>query len=237
MPNESLEAKVEAMEKELSRLKDIDAIRRVEHAYNWYLVQWMPDEIVDLFADRKDISARFPEGRFVGKKSVDHFYRFVNPNHNPEIMHQMMHMSDIIDISEDGKTGKGRWWGFGAIAIPKRGTSEIVAAMVCGIYENDFIKENDIWKLWHLDWTPLYYFLPEVGWVDKERLAEPGPPLPLPEGGVGVAEGLNPDEPAKEIWYSYPSGYIMPFHFKHPVTGKETNERKLNKRVKNIENE
>jgi hypothetical protein len=237
MAKESLEAKVEAMEKELTRLRGIEAIRRVEHAYNWYLVQWMPDEIVDLFADREDISVEFPEGTFIGKKGVDHFYRFVNPNHNPEVMHQMMHMSDIIDISEDGKTGKGRWWGFGAIAIPRRGESDIVAAMVCGIYENDFIKENGTWKLWKLKWTPLYYFLPEVSWVDKEKLAEPGPPLPLPEGEVGVAEGLKYDIPPKKVWYSYPSGYIMPFHFKHPVTGKETGERKLNKRVKNIEND
>jgi hypothetical protein len=236
MATESLEAKVEAMNKELTRLRDIEAIRRVEHAYNWYLVQWMHDEIIDLFADREDTSAEWAEGTFFGKEGVDRFYRFINPKQDPEFMHQMMHMSDIIDISEDGKTGKGRWWGFGAIAIPQEG-SGVMQAMVCGIYENDFIKENGTWKLWKIKWFPLYYFLPGVGWVDKERVAEPGPPLPLPEGEVGEIEGMKYDVPPKKVWYAYPSGYIMPFHFKHPVTSKETGERKLNKRVKNIENE
>jgi hypothetical protein len=236
MSRESLEAKVEAMEKELTRLKDIDAIRRVEHAYNWYLVQWMQDEIVNLFADREDSEAEWAEGTFLGKKGVERFFRFINPNQNPEFMHQMMHMSDIIDISEDGKTGKGRWWGFGAIAIPRE-DGGVMQAMVCGIYENAFIKENGTWKLWKINWFPLYYFVPGVGWVDKDKVAPPGTPLPLPEGEVDEIEGLKYDIPPKKVWYAYPSGYIMPFHFKHPVTGKETSERKLNKRVKNIENE
>jgi hypothetical protein len=30
----------------------------------------------------------------------------------------------------------------------------------------------------------------------------------------------------------YVSGYIFPFHFKHPVTGKETTEAKRNARLK-----
>jgi len=236
MTAESLEARVEAMDKELTRLRDIEAIRRVEHAYNWYLVMWMHDEITDLFTDREDTTLEWPEGTFLGKEGVNRFYRFINPKQDPEFLHQMMHMSDIIDIADDGQTGKGRWWGFGAIAIPQEGLG-IVQGMVCGIYENDFIKENGTWKLWKIKWVPLYYFLPGVGWVKKEKLAEPGPPLPGEEGEVGIPKGWQYDLPPKKVWYAYPSGYVLPFHFKHPVTGKKTSEGELNKRVKNIQND
>ena len=46
---------------------------------------------------------------------------------------------------------------------------------------------------------------------------------------------FNPDPPADMVGPSfdvateYPSGYIVPFHFKHPVTGNETSEKKRNK--------
>jgi hypothetical protein len=43
--------------------------------------------------------------------------------------------------------------------------------------------------------------------------------------------GLSPD-----IWAEYdtqyPSGYIYPFHFKHPVTGKVTTEAEYNSKLK-----
>jgi hypothetical protein len=42
---------------------------------------------------------------------------------------------------------------------------------------------------------------------------------------------LTPDEWA-EFDTGYPSGYIYPFHFVHPVTGKPTSEAKWNATLK-----
>jgi hypothetical protein len=147
-------------------------------------------------------------------------------------MHQMMHLSDVIDISADGKTGKGRWWGFGAMAL---GSAEmgIMQAFACGIYENDFIKEDGIWKLWKIKWVPVYSATPATGWVKPERIAKPRPPRAGDEA-ASPGDWWQPDKPARGIPYSYPSGYILPFHFKHPVTGKKTAEDKRNARVKEV---
>ena len=49
-----------------------------------------------------------------------------------------------------------------------------------------------------------------------------------------LPEGWDSDLPARGIDYAYPSGYILPFHFKHPITGKETSEGERNKRVKGV---
>ncbi len=224
MAEKGLEAKVKAMEKELQRLKDIEAIRKLEHAYSFYLVMWMPDEIIDLFTDRSDTMLEWPEGTFYGKDGLQRFFGNINPNKDPEFMHQMMHLSDVIDIAEDGKTGRGRWWGFGAMALPMG--EGVMQAFACGIYENDFIKEDGVWKLWKIKWVPVYSGTPARGWVKEERLAKPRPPG---EGAGGLPDWWKPDKPPKGIPYGYPSGYILPFHFKHPVTGKETTEEKRNK--------
>jgi hypothetical protein len=229
-----LEAKVAALEKELTRLKDIEAIRKLEHAYSYYLVMWMPDEIIDLFAWRDDTTLEWPEGTFFGKDGLQRFFGRINPKKDPEFMHQMMHLSDVIDIAPDGKTGKGRWWGFGAMAL---GSAEmgIMQAFACGIYENDFIKEDGVWKLWKIKWVPVYSATPATGWVKPERLTKPRPPEQRPrEGEQEAGSWWEPDLPSKGISYSYPSGYILPFHFKHPVTGKKTGEAKRNARVKGV---
>ncbi len=232
MADKNLEAKVAGLEKEVQRLKDIEAIRKLEHAYCFYLVMWMPDEIIDLFAWREDTTLEWPEGTFYGKDGLKRFFGNINPNKDPEFMHQMMHLSDVIDIAEDGKTGKGRWWGFGAMALPI-GDAGINQALACGIYENDFIKEDGVWKLWKIKWVPVYSGTPARGWVKEERVAQTG--LPREGEEMRLPEWWRPDKPDKGIPYGYPSGYILPFHFKHPVTGKATSEGERNRRVKGVE--
>ena len=234
MTTQGLEAKVAAMEKELTRLRDIEAIRKLEHAYSFYLVMWMPDEIMDLFVDRPDTTLEWPEGTFFGKDGLKRFFGNINPNKDPEFMHQMMHLSDVIDIAEDGKTGKGRWWGFGAMALPM-GEAGVMQALACGIYENDFIKEDGTWKLWKIKWVPVYSGTPARGWVKEERVAKPRPQPG--EGEIRIPDWWQSDLPAKGIDYGYPSGYILPFHFKHPITGKETTEGQRNKRVRGVKGE
>lgn len=232
MAESALEARLAAIEKDLNRLKDIEAIRKLEHAYSFYLVMWMPDEIIDLFSWRDDTTLEWPEGTFFGKKGLHKFFGNINPNKDPEFMHQMMHLSDVIDIAEDGQTGKGRWWGFGAMALPI-GDAGVMQALACGIYENEFIKEDGIWKLWKIKWIGVYSGTPATGWVKPERVAKPGPPRKDDEE-IAVPDWWDSDLPARGIDYGYPSGYILPFHFNHPVTGKPTNEAERNARVRGV---
>jgi hypothetical protein len=233
MAEKTLAVKVAALEKELNRLQAVEAIRKVEHAYSFYLVMWLKDEIIDLFSKRADVTLEWPGGTFFGVQGLNDFFGNINKNKSPDFMHQVMHMSDVIDISEDGLTGQGRWWGFGAISLPS-GASLITQSLVCGIYENEFIKENGTWKLWKIKWVPLYSGTPATGWVKPEKLAKPRPGPELAPGKVVVPQWWKSTLPAKEIAYNYPSGYILPFHFKHPVTGLPTTEAERNQRVTGV---
>ena len=227
MNEEELRKEIREIKQELQRLQDIEAIRKLEHAYGFYLINWMNQELIDLFADHPETAAEFPEGTFIGKKGIRIAFGNTNKDMNPEFMHQMMQISGVIDVAEDGRTAQGRWWGFGAMAIPSdeeisqgEGDEGVKQALACGVYENQFIKEDGIWKIWKLKWVPVYHCQPENGWVKPERLSKQA----MGSGEARFPDWWQPDISSRGISFGYPSGYILPFHYKHPVTGKESTE-------------
>jgi len=93
------------------------------------------------------------------------------------------------------------------------------------IYEMDYIKEDGVWKIWKLRLLMHYAYTngktPQGPPETKETKGKAAPPPPK----------LNPDEWA-EYDTEYPSGYIYPFSFVHPVTGKPSTEAKRNAKLK-----
>ncbi len=59
---ETLEKQVKAQEKELTTLKDIEAIKKLEKAYGYYVEHMMYQEIVDCFSDSPDVVLNWLEG-------------------------------------------------------------------------------------------------------------------------------------------------------------------------------
>ena len=211
-----LEEQVKFQEKRLRTLQDIEEIKRLQRAYGYYIEHWMAQEIIDLFSDGPNVSLTLAAGTYLGKSGVRRYFEgHANPGN--EFMHEVMQLSGIIDVSPDGETAKGQWYGFGAIAIPVE--KGVVQRFFGGIYGVDYVKEDGIWKFEKLRFDQVYNCEPLRGWVKPERVVE------LPHDQTAIA--LKADIPRT---YSprYPSGYIFPFHFKHPVTGKATSERAHN---------
>jgi hypothetical protein len=233
MTIEELEAKVKELEKRiesLQALRDIEDIKKLQKAYGYYLMNWMHEELIDCFSTSPKTTLEWPQGTFIGGDGPHRFFGNINTKKDPEFMHQMMQISGIVDVDPDGKTAKGRWWGFGAMAIPA-GSMEIPGgegvdqAISCGIYEMEYIKEDDVWKILKIKWVPVYSGAPGQGWVKPDRRAKS---KPAPVGDGGFPESWHPDSGPANIDYQYPSGYILPFHFKHPVTGRTTTEEARN---------
>jgi len=214
MSVEELEARVKELEEQvkiLKPLKDIDEIQRLQRAYGYYLEHWMYEELIDCFSDRPDTVLNIVLGIYIGKEGIRRYFSGgKEQNKDPEFLHQVMQLSGIVDVAPDGKTAQGNWYGFGAIALPRgKGVRQLFMG---GIYESEYTKENGKWKIHKLVWNPVYTSYPENGWVKPERLADE----------EDMKESAPPPEPDKprDINARYPSGYIVPFHFKHPVTGK-----------------
>jgi hypothetical protein len=216
-----LESRLEALEKRLQQVEDIQAINRLQYAYNYYVEHMMKQEVIDCFADSPDVLLDWLEGKWKGKAGVRKYFDI---NQVPPVgfRHQLIPSAGLITVAPDAKTAKGRWYAFGGIMMePNR-------SFINGIYEMSYIKEDGIWKILSINWIIPYGVRIKDGWIMPEDIA--GPMLKgqsAPGGPKMVADvPMDPND------LRYVTGYIFPFHFTHPVTGKPSGEAKLNARLK-----
>ena len=136
-------------------------------------------------------------------------------------MHQMTQISGIVTVEPDGRTAKGRWWGFGPMAIPAGsmeipGGESVDQTIACDIYQIGYIKVDDVSKIMSIKWTIPFGVRISESWSLPEDISAPFV--------NGEFKGPVPDIPVDPADLHYVTGHIFPFHYKHPVTGKETSE-------------
>jgi len=208
------EATVEKLEARIQSTEDIEAINKLQNAYGYYLEHWQEEELLSLFSHSDDAAVEINDfGLFTGWQEITNCYRF--EDHYPEYpglkkapgeyLHIMMPIAGIVHLGPDGKTAKGRWYGFFLGAQRKVGVLRSMIA--CGIWENDFVKEDGIWKIKKIFWNDIISSPLEEGWVKTPALLNPK---------HKDAHAPGPDT----HFLMYPSGYIFPYHYKNPVTGK-----------------
>ncbi|MGD9240685.1 MAG: nuclear transport factor 2 family protein [Desulfobacterales bacterium] len=221
MDAKEMETRIEVLEKQVQTLQDLEEIRTLQRAYGYYLEHWMADEITDLFSDGPDVSLTLAAGTYLGKDGVKKYFTTTKPNN--EFLHQVMQLAGIVKVDPDGKTAKGRWSGFGAVAVPhENGVREIFMG---GIYGGEYVKEDGVWKFKKLRFDMNYTATPATGWVKPDRLVVPDPSFVPTRLEADIPRTFNP---------GYPSGYIFPFFYKHPVTGKKSSEEKINAAIEGV---
>jgi hypothetical protein len=224
MDAKTMEARIKELEKKVQRLDDVDEITRLQRVYSYYVMHMMRDEIYDCFADRADTTLRWLEGTWKGKKGVARYFGVGTdrPEPAPGFVHQVMPIAGVVDVAPDGKTAKGRWYSFGGVAVPNEKTGKTHPSIVGGLYEIDYIKEGGIWKFWKIDWIiPLSIRVSPDMWGTVEELGK----------SIASFKAPDPDIAMEKNDPRFVSGYIFPFHFDHPVTGKPTSETKKNAKL------
>ena len=86
-----------------------------------------------------------------------------------------------------------------------------------GTYEVEYVKDEGKWKLKGVHWCLAFNAPYGASWVPESRRKDKRSDRPYdPKSDLGKV-ALPPAEDAL-----YPSGYICPFHFKNPVSGRAT---------------
>jgi len=204
--NEALLARIADLEQRLGVVEDREAIRRLQYQYGFYLDNRMWREVTDLFADETPSIEIGRRGTYVGKERIYVFMQEVLGQgrwgllKNEIINHVQLQM--VITLSGDRKTAKARSRAFVQGNSPP-GTGSMLSAE--GIYENDYVKENEVWKIKRLWWVPTFYF--EIAGFDK-AVFQSGP----------ESTALPPDRPSVPQDEALGRSFI-PFHYEHPISG------------------
>ena len=238
MSSETIESRLESLERqigvlnqklakkehEIQELKDIEQIKKLQAAYAYYLENSMGQEVIDCFSKAPGVSGTFVEGTYKGPEGIKRYFSRMMEK-APSFLHQVRMDTPYITVAADGKTAKGRWYGDGTVAF-KPLNNQIDPMYMNVVYEMEYIKEDGIWKIYTLAFQMLYAFQPSKQKTTSEISSEASSDDAMATEDMK----LSPDEWA-EYDTQYPSGYIYPFHFKHPVTGRPTSENEYNSKL------
>jgi hypothetical protein len=228
----TLKEQVDRLSNQLGILEDTNAIRKLHHAYGYYLDKGIWEEIVNLFAD--DGEVYFNGGVFKGKDKgvrrlyLDYFSQgFTRNNYGPlhGFLLDQTQEQDVIDIATDRKSAKARFhclMQVGAQVVPDFPMMEmarlqgqgILQWWEGGIYENSYMKDRDVWKIKRLDYRAIWQADYALGWAYAKRGYIRHFSKTYPEDPTGPDKLIALEaEPRLDT-------EVVAFHYPHPVTGK-----------------
>src|SRR5262245_22748016 len=148
----TLQQRVDRLEALTQRVEAISAIKRLQHAYGHYSELGLWHDFADLFADtgighytqgaldREGIRALFLKE--VGGGRVGLADGRIYPH---------ISMQPVVTLAADGQSGKGRWH-----IMAMLGGYGSSASWAGGVYENQYVRENGVWKMKEVTYLPQY---------------------------------------------------------------------------------
>lgn len=196
----ALEAQVAALQKEAGKARDYIDILNLQSIYGYYVDKSQWDQAADLFA--KDATLEIAgRGLFVGQDRIREYLHELGPIQYGRLFNHMQ-LQPVVHIAEDGASARARWRSF--MQVGHLGKE---ARWGDAVYENEYVKDGDVWKISKLHSFITFYVEYEQGW-NKGAVA-------LPKH----LETLEPDSDSTVKYGAYPEVFIPPYHYKNPVTG------------------
>lgn len=199
---DALRHQVAKLEQRVQRMRDVESIEVLISAYGYYLDKALWDQVTDLFIEdgMLEISLR---GIYRGKPSILKAMELFGPQGlQQEHLHNHIQMQPLITISEDGLTARSRHR-----AVSQLGTFGRDGVLGGGVYENEYVKENGVWKFKSDHVYTTFFAMYKDGFTGGRAAPKPSADIP-------------PDGPSTEIYEAYPGAHLPAFHYRHPVTGK-----------------
>jgi hypothetical protein len=217
---DQLARRIDALEHQLGIEQDVNQIRRVQYTYGYFIDKSQYNEVVDLFAD--DGEVWFLGGIYKGKAGVRRLYierfqtQFTDGHNGPRygwlLDHPQLQM--VIDVAPDRNSAQVRGRSMMQAGLHETAQGQQRAWWEGGIYENEYVRQDGVWKIKALRYYPFWHGSFQDGWAKTPVDFIPMAKTTWPQ------DPLGPDaliDPAPRLW---PATDIVPFHYAHPVTGK-----------------
>jgi SnoaL-like protein len=196
-------ATLATLEERISVMNDEDQLRNLQHAYGYYMDRKMWDDVTDLFTSDGALSIA-TVGVYDGPKSIRRALERSGPagvKHGQ--LNELMQLDMSVAIEPGGMEARARGIEFGMLGEADKGTAFYTLA----IFENRYVKQNDIWRIREMRLFPLMKTEYAQGWA-KSQVNDPPP-----------GKEHAPDRPvlASDVMAA---GAIPVFFASNPVTGK-----------------
>jgi hypothetical protein len=192
-----------ALEQRIAVMNDEDKVRNLQNAYGYYMDRKMWDDVTDLFTSDGALSIA-NVGVYDGPKSIRRALERSGPaglKHGQ--LNELMQLDMAVAIEPGGMEARARGLEFGMLGEADKGTAFYTLA----IFENRYVKQNDIWRIREMRLFPLMKTDYAQGWA-KSQVVDPPP-----------AKEYAPDRPVLSSDVMSP-GAIPVFFAPNPATGK-----------------
>jgi hypothetical protein len=203
------QARLADIEQRAQRVADINEIENLQRSYGYYLDKMLWEHVVDLLTDDATMEIGL-SGVYVGKDSIRRYlYSLSGGVEGPleGVLYDHFQLQPVVTLADDGQTAKGRWR---ALIMTGTAGSGSGGDWGEGPYENEYAKENGVWKISKLHWYATFYVPYEGGWLNSSADAV---------RAYSEGHGVTPDRPPSEQYAPYPAAFVPPFHYPNPVTG------------------
>jgi hypothetical protein len=191
------------LENEADRIRDVRDLKRLQRAYGYYIDQGMWSQATDLFEPQGTIEIAL-DGIYVGQKRIRQYllaYGGGREGLKRGQLNEHLILQPVVHVAGDGRTAKARWR-----ALIMSGQLGKNAFWGEGVYENEYVKQNGIWKISKLHWFQTFMVPYKGGWAKNTDST----------GGIYVSKHLPPDRPPSERYEVWPGVYTPAFHYKNP---------------------
>jgi hypothetical protein len=199
-----LSAQLLQLEQRKTRLADLQAIRKLQRTWGYYLDEGQWDEAADLFASDATIEFGL-DGVYQGRDRIREYLRAMGGGRNglaPGQLNEHFQLMPVITLGQDGHTARGTWRD-----IQLQGQRGVDAHWGEGPSENVYVKEDGVWKISSLHWFQTLHVPYEGGWAQHAD----------DNAGHFVSTTLKPDAPSTIQYKTWPGAFTPPFHFRGQV--------------------
>lgn len=203
----ALEATVKTLQARVQTHDDIEAINKLTRAYGYYVDKGQWTDVAALWAEKDSSVEIAARGVYLGKAGAERLFLQVfgggkNGLGEGRLFNHMI-LQGVVDVDAGNQTAKARWRAFVQI-----GQYQQSAMWSEGTYENEYVKEEGVWKFRKMRFWPTFYTPFDQGW-GKQALPNNGPSKQHP-----------PDQPPTDNAPVFPGAFVPPYHYKNPVTGR-----------------
>lgn len=207
----ALRAEVATLARRVRELEDVEAIKRLQRAYGYYVDKALWTPVIALFdeACEIEIAGRGVYRGLAGAGIV--FRRLVgqliarldcSDGLSRGQLHNHIQLQGIVHVDAGGEHAKGRWRALIQVGVLGR-----MAHWAEGPYEMEYVKRDGVWRIAVMRWFPTFYTPYEEGW------GKTGLPM------SAASEEFPPDAAPTHVYQAYPETFVPPYHYPHPVTG------------------